>query len=272
MKIQVGSIEYYVEIYGEGQPFLLLHGFTGSTTTWFPFVEKWKEQYQLILIDIIGHGKTDSPKEIQLYKMEEVVLQIKSIVDYLQIENFHLLGYSMGGRLALAYALQYPNTVKKLVLESASPGLKTEKERYNRRIQDEGLGEFIQEKGIEVFVDKWENIPLFKSQLLLDRNQKRKLRNQRLKNSKEGLANSLVGMGTGSQSSYWDRLQEMPMDVLCITGELDTKFCFIAKEMIKDKHSWNWIAVPNAGHAIHVEKPEIFDTIVSGFLSKDKRN
>lgn len=91
---------------------------------------------------------------------------------------------------------------------------------------------------------------------------------QRLKNSKIGLANSLIGMGTGAQPSWWDELEKLPHEVLLITGSLDQKFCEIAKMMKIKIKNCRWINVEGCGHAIHVEKPEKFGTIVSGFLSQ----
>ena len=67
----------------------------------------------------------------------------------------------MGGRIALAYTIKYPERVTSLILESASPGLKTEQERIERREADELLAKKINSEGIPSFVEFWENIPLF---------------------------------------------------------------------------------------------------------------
>lgn len=266
MYIQIKNVNYYITINGEGEPLLLLHGFTGDSGTWLPFIPFWKKNYKVITVDIIGHGKTDSPEDVAKFSMRESVDHLKAIIDSLHIAPVHLLGYSMGGRLALAYVNEYPETVKKLILESASPGLKTEMERQQRRIQDEKLGDSILEQGIINFVDKWEKIPLFKSQDRLDSTVKEAIRNQRLANNPIGLANSLKGMGTGAQSSYWSQISKLSIDTLLITGELDRKFDQIAEEMVKSNKKMRHLNVNDAGHAIHVEKPEIFGTIVMEFL------
>ena len=86
---------------------------------------------------------------------------MKQLLDLLKIEKTDILGYSMGGRLALSFAILYPVFVRKLILESSSPGLITEQERANRRMQDRKLCDLIQKNGIEKFVEYWENIPLF---------------------------------------------------------------------------------------------------------------
>ncbi len=266
MIIEIENVNYHVTIDGEGEALLLLHGFTGDSGTWHPFIPLWKKDYKVITVDIIGHGKTDSPKELEKYTMKESVKHLKDVIDYLHIAPVHLLGYSMGGRLALAYCMEYPETVKKLILESASPGLRTEMERRQRRIQDDNLGDSILEHGIINFVNKWEKIPLFKSQDRLDLANKQAIRNQRLANNPIGLANSLRGMGTGAQSSYWSQISKLQVETLLITGELDRKFFQIAEEMVEINKKMRHLNVNDAGHAIHVEKPEIFGTIVMEFL------
>ncbi|MER2059082.1 MAG: 2-succinyl-6-hydroxy-2,4-cyclohexadiene-1-carboxylate synthase [Niallia sp.] len=266
MYIQIKNVNYHITINGEGEPLLLLHGFTGDSGTWLPFIPVWKKNYKVITVDIVGHGKTDSPEDVADFSMKESMDHLKEIIDSLRISPVHLLGYSMGGRLALAYCIEYPETVKKLILESASPGLKTEEEQRQRRIQDEKLGDSILEQGIINFVDKWEKIPLFKSQERLDSTVKQTIRNQRLANNPIGLAYSLKGMGTGAQSSYWSQISKIKTDTLLLTGELDPKFNQIAEEMVKSNKKMRHLNVNDAGHAIHVEKPEIFGTIVMEFL------
>lgn len=267
MNIIVDEVTYHVEIYGQGEPLVLLHGFTGDSSTWHSFIPVWKETYQLILIDIIGHGKTDSSMDVCKYNILTVANHIKEILVQLKVNAAHILGYSMGGRLALTFAIRYPDFVRKLILESVSPGLATEQERKERRIQDEKLGKSILEEGIENFVGKWENIPLFRSQQYLPTFIKDNLRKQRLQNNPLGLKFSLLGMGTGQQPSYWENLHKLTSDTLLITGELDMKFCEIAKQMTEYNHKIQWLKIKEAGHAIHVEKSEIFGTIVKEFLS-----
>ena len=265
MKCDINGISYNVEQEGEGFPLVMLHGFTGDCRTWQPFYTQWSKKYKLIAIDIVGHGKTDSPGNIERYDMLSVSHDLKKILDQLEIKKADVLGYSMGGRLALSFAVQYPESLRKLILESSSPGLATEEERGSRRTQDEKLASFIQENGIEKFVQYWENIPLFSTQKNLPLQKQVAVKKQRLQNSVIGLSNSLIGMGTGAQPSWWQDLPDIKAETLLITGELDQKFCSIAERMKKKLNNVTWIKVENCGHAIHVENPEKFGTIVNEF-------
>ncbi|QOR65983.1 2-succinyl-6-hydroxy-2,4-cyclohexadiene-1-carboxylate synthase [Cytobacillus suaedae] len=266
MKIVVSNITYYVEIRGKGSPLLFLHGFTGSSQNWMPIVSMLEDSYQCILIDILGHGRTDSPPDSSLYDIERVSSDINSILEELLIEKITLIGYSMGGRLALAMAVNYPQRIEKLILESSSPGLQLESERKIRTKNDEKLANDISQNGIKWFVDYWEQIPLFETQHSLSTETKKAIRHQRLNNNKTGLVNSLIGMGTGSQPSYWDRLNQLEIPVLLICGEIDQKFCEIAKQMSKKLPNAKVEKITGVGHAIHVEHPKFFGKIVSEFL------
>lgn len=268
MEYNINGICYHVDLSGNGFPLLLLHGFTGDHSTWTPFKELWGKHSRLVSIDIIGHGKTDAPKEIQRYEMMSFVDDLFLIMEKLKIEKADILGYSMGGRVALSFVNKYPKKIRKLILESSSPGLKTKEERKSRIEHDNQLARFIEEKGIEAFVNYWENIPLFHTQKRLPSSVQNQIRKQRLQNRVIGLVNSLKGMGTGMQPSWWEDLHQVTNETLLLTGALDQKFCRINKEMAKKLPNVRHEIINNAGHAIHVEQPELFGTIISGFLSK----
>jgi 2-succinyl-6-hydroxy-2,4-cyclohexadiene-1-carboxylate synthase len=265
MNIVVNGVSYYVEVYGQGEPLLLLHGFTGSVETWKPFVSRWP-RWQLVMVDIIGHGLTDSPDDVKRYEIECVAADLDAVLQHLGIKTTNVLGYSMGGRLALTFAILYPHRVKKLILESSSPGLKTVEERIERIKSDEALAMEIERYGVKRFIEKWENIPLFASQKRLPEKVQARIRAERLRNNEKGLANSLRGMGTGRQPSWWKRLPELTMPTLLICGELDEKFCRIASEMAQLIPNSYISKISDSGHAIHVEQTEIFAKIVDEFI------
>ena len=252
----------------EKETIVLLHGFTGSVVTWENVARRIPSHYRLIAVDLIGHGLSDTPADVGLYSMEEQVEVLHELFNELQLSNFTLLGYSLGGRVALSYVAKYPDEIKHLILESASPGLKTEQERQARRNSDEKLANEILQNGLQSFVDKWENIPLFESQKKLPEEVQKKIREERLSQTEIGLANSLRGMGTGAQNSLWTSLSNISVPVTLITGSIDEKFCRIAEEMMNLLPNANHVEIREVGHAIHVENPTLFATIVKDVLNK----
>jgi 2-succinyl-6-hydroxy-2,4-cyclohexadiene-1-carboxylate synthase len=267
MKTMINGVRFNVEKCGDGFPLLLLHGFTGAASTWKPFCPIWGKHSLLVMVDMIGHGLTDSPEMADRYDVLRAANDLKVLLDEMGSEKTDLLGYSMGGRVAITFASLYPDMVRKLVLESTTPGLKSESEKNARIQQDYNLASKIEEGGLENFIDYWESIPLFQSQLNLPADVREQIRSQRLQNNPVGLANSLRGMGTGAQPSWWDKLHRFDFETLLVTGTMDSKFCNLAEEMSSKLPNARHLSIKECGHAIHVEEPEKFGTIVSEFLS-----
>lgn len=245
-----------------------LHGFTGSSDDWLEIASRIKQQgYPAQRISIIGHGQTSSGswEHLRDYNMEQVALRINIMTP----ARYHLVGYSMGGRLALYIATHYPDMVQSLTLVSASPGLKTEAERLARQASDNALADKIEANGIEWFVDFWENLSLWDTQ---SPELKANLRAKRLQNSPIGLANSLRGMGTGVMPSLWDELSNLPMPVHLIVGEHDHKFVAINQEMHTLIPHSQLTIIDNAGHACHLEKPRQVTNILLKFLQTQTPN
>lgn len=267
-KLNIRGIQVNVEIWNEDQKetLVLLHGFTGTTATWQKVIEYLPKTIKIVAIDLIGHGQTEAPEDVNRYLMIEQVKDLEDIFSQLGLDCFTLLGYSMGGRVALSYAARFPKRINCLILESSSPGLATEEEQASRRKSDEKLADEIEEKGIEWFVNYWEDIPLFATHKKLSEDVQREIREERLSQSVVGLANSLRGMGTGAQQSVWKKLIRLSFPVILITGELDKKFNQIAEQMMVHLQKSEHIIVPGVGHSIHVENPEQFATIVKEVL------
>lgn len=245
---------------------VFLHGFTGSTKTWDSVVQSFEGEYRIFLVDLIGHGLTDAPYSVQRYSMEEQIELLHDFFEARRIPLFTLIGYSMGGRVALGYTMKYPEMVEQLILESSSPGLSTIEERIARKKSDHALADRIEKNGLKDFIDYWESIPLFESQKRLPIPTQKAIQSERLEQREIGLANSLRGMGTGQQPSYWEELHNYTKPVLLITGELDKKFEKKAEFMENRFPCCEKIIVENVGHAIHVENPKSFATIIEEHL------
>ncbi|KIL22027.1 2-succinyl-6-hydroxy-2,4-cyclohexadiene-1-carboxylate synthase [Bacillus safensis] len=244
---------------------LCLHGFTGSAASW-TFLNAYLENTRLIQVSLLGHGRTDSPESVRRYAMSQQLADLVEILNQLKLHKVNILGYSMGGRIALSFAARYPDRVNKLILESTSPGLRTFKERMARLKHDHQLAQKIRHEGLVKFVDFWESIPLFASQKTLSAERQTELREGRLKANPLGLARSLEGIGTGSQPSVWKALKHIHLPALFICGTLDEKFCHIGKRMQQELKGSQFILAEHAGHTVHVEQPHFFGKIVSEFI------
>ena len=169
-------------------------------------------------------------------------------------ERFVLVGYSMGGRIALAVALAHVERVEALVLVGTTPGIADPVEREARAREDVALAEEIESSTIEAFAERWGRNPLFKGQApqVAER-----AREDRLRNHSEGLAAALRGVGQGACEPVWGRLGELRMPVLLIVGERDGRYRKLAERMAVAIPSAELLIVPATGHAVHLEAPEI---------------
>lgn len=262
MRMKVNGMTYRVELEGEGPPLLLLHGFTGNLSTWDSYMANLKQKYKVIRIDHIGHGQTDAPDDVERYSMGHAVQDILNLFDQLGVEHAHVIGYSLGGRVALSLAVHAPERIQTLLLAGSSPGLATTEERDSRIKQDEELAAFIETEGVQAFVDRWEEDPMFASQKNLPADVRDRLRMQRLQNRATGLKNSLRGMGNGIQPPLWDCLEGLSIPTLLVVGEWDEKLVRLNKQMHERLPISKLEIVAESGHAIHLDQPEAFEQIM----------
>jgi 2-succinyl-6-hydroxy-2,4-cyclohexadiene-1-carboxylate synthase len=266
--IPVNGINLNVEVSGDGPSLLMLHGFTGDSSTWDAFVDNPDlAAYKLVRIDVIGHGKSDSPADTERYSMKHAVEDILAVADHLGIDRFALLGYSMGGRLALHVALAARDRLWGLVLESASPGIPDLEAREKRRVDDERLADSIDRNGIEIFIDRWQDQPLFASQKNLPEEVQARQRATRVAQSPIGLGNSLRGMGAGTQEFLLPLLPDLKVPALFQAGGLDSRYVILGEAMQKQMQDSTLQVIEGAGHAAHLEQPEEFLRGVTVFLA-----
>ncbi len=254
---------YHVEVHGDGDPLLLLHGFSGAASNWVAIVEELARDFQLIVIDLLGHGASDAPPDTPSYRMESVAADIIDLLGELGLEKTNLLGYSMGGRLALFLALRYAEQITSLILESASPGLADKRAQAQRRQLDHDLADEIEARGIPWFVDYWEGLPLWASQ---SDEQIEGQRSQRMANNPLGLANCLRAMGTGAQPNLWGALASLTLPTCLVVGERDAKFRQINQAMRAAMPKARMSIIPAAGHNCHLENSAAFCRELRSFI------
>lgn len=248
----------------EEQPkIIFLHGFIGNCQDFKSVISRLSQNYCCLAVDLPGHGKTRVTGDETGYNMSNTARALIALLDKLQIDKCYLFGYSMGGRLALYMTLYFPERFEKVVLESASPGLRTEKERSHRRQADLELSQKLENSKIEEFLLEWYDRPLFQS--LKNSPKFDRLLESRLENNPIELAKSLRNMGTGNQPSLWEKLAENQIPILLLVGEYDDKFKKINTEMAELCPSATLKIVPNVGHNIHFENAENFAAIVRDF-------
>jgi 2-succinyl-6-hydroxy-2,4-cyclohexadiene-1-carboxylate synthase len=252
---------------------VLLHGFLGTRKDWRPIVEELVPEYRCISVDLPGHGGSFVKDPARGFTFDAFCDVLNARLDELKVDQMALLGYSMGGRMALYYALRHPDRIRQLVLESASPGLKTLEERQRRRQSDiqlaaqlDRIAETEGDRLPRSFLLEWYAQPLF---LTLKRHPEtlERLLQRREQNQPVRLARSLRGLGTGMQPSLWERLPELAAPTLLIVGEEDRKFRQIAEQMQELSPRIALEVLGSCGHNVHLENLAGYTTVLKSFLA-----
>jgi 2-succinyl-6-hydroxy-2,4-cyclohexadiene-1-carboxylate synthase len=243
---------------------VLLHGFTGSSASWGAQLLDGLSGAGLtpVLLDLPGHGAEAGVTDPARFTLESTLRRIGEAGAW----PADIIGYSMGGRIALHFAAAFPERVRRLVLESSSPGLELETERAARRAADAGLAERLLSGGIEWFVEHWEAQPLFESRARLDRSILARQRELRLQNDPASLAAALDWLGTGRLPSLWHCLHEIATPTLLLVGARDERFVAVAERMARAMPDARLVVVPGVGHSVHLEAPAAWLEAVLAFL------
>lgn len=245
---------------------LLVHGFTGSSDSWGERIIDGLSGAGLppVLVDLPGHGREATRDDAPPPTLDVSLQAIADAGDW----PTDLVGYSMGARVALHFAVTHPGRLRRLVLESGSPGLADASERAARRRTDEALAARIVEEGIERFVAHWEAQPMFETQRRLSPEARARHREIRTRNEPRSLAAALTALGTGQLPSLWDDLAGIATPTLLLVGSLDRRFVGIAERMAATIPDACLVVVPDAGHTVHLERPAAWLEAVTDFLSR----
>lgn len=273
MKIEINGITVNIvlqsfEIPQNKTPIIFLHGFTGSAKDWEFAMQNINNGYFPIAIDLPGHGETEATDDINDYTNDSINSLISIVIEKLQLPKVVLLGYSMGGRAALSFAVQHSSKIKALILESSTAGIENSDERKTRLLNDTKLADKIEKNGVEEFIKYWMELPLFESLKSVPIAEYQNIIQRKLSNNEKELANSLKGFSTGKMKSLWNELSKLNFPVLLITGSKDNKYKLIASKMTSLLPQSEHKIATNAGHNVHLEKPKEFIKLVNNFLEK----
>ena len=117
------------------------------------------DRHRTLSVDLVGHGRSAAPRDAAAYSMAACVGQLASVLEELDVHDAHLIGYSMGGRVALAFCVAHPARVASALLVGASAGFRDPQQRMDRARDDEALAERIEREGVEAFVEFWLSQP-----------------------------------------------------------------------------------------------------------------
>lgn len=238
---------------------IFLHGFLGSANDWSELIEQLPD-YDCIAFDLPGHGDA---QEQRLNRMIDFPHWLNQQLQQRDISNYHLLGYSLGGRLALQFAATQPTGLQSLLLENAHPGLSSTDERKARATADARWARLFYREPLADVLSDWYQQPVFAD---LNPTERTQLIAERSQNSAAQLAHMLCCCSLAKQADLQPWLQDTPLPVLYLCGEQDLKFQAIAAQLATHCTSVTQ-KILAGGHNLHRANPEFMAAAIRQWLT-----
>jgi len=249
-----------------GNYVVFLHGFCGSHVSFSHIYDAIPTDWNIVAPDLVGHGDTESPAELLRYETEHQAADLREILLHFNVKQPIIAGYSMGGRLALQFAIRHLNSVRGLFLESTTAGIKDSTEAINRVEADKAMARLIIDN-FEEFLDTWNNKNVFRSDVVPEKKLENRMINIRKKQNPGGLAHSLLGFGTGFMPPVHKYLKLIKCPVCVLAGESDEKFIKEGLELHEKLNLSEYYTIEKSGHRIHLENPDLYLQKLSAFLA-----
>ncbi len=251
-----------------GAPVLFLHGWLGHRGDWNKVVSALPEGRSWISVDLPGHGENMDGDALP--EFPDVLTGLERLRVSLGLSQWHVAGYSMGGRLALAVAQVFPEHIASLTLIAASPGVEGAEARQSRRSQDFAWANRFREQPGRDTVTAWYEQPVFAS-LARRPDLLATLIEQRSAACSPLTADALVLWGQGMMPAQWGRLEQLRVPVCHISGSLDPSYVAVGERMAERNGSIERRIIADAGHTVHLERPLELGHSIGQFLSSVER-
>lgn len=244
-----------------GRPIVYLHGFMGEGREFEAIHARDFSHRPAYFLDLPGHGDSDLPKIAGRALFEACASALDAL---LPPEPVNMVAYSMGGRVALYFALNHPQAIHHLVLESASPGLEGPEARRKRLEWDRAHSQRLNEVGLSAFLRDWYDLPLFQS--LKAHPEFEAMRTRRGRQDGPSMSRVLLNFSPGMMPNLWPKLPRLAMPTLYLAGALDEKYRKIGADFCAKTPSTRLQILPGVGHNQHFEDPKAFGDALRAFL------
>ncbi len=246
-------------------PLLLIHGFTASSASFLSNIRGLRQHFTVVTTDLLGHGLSEAPEDPALYTPEATVARLSALIDHLGHNDVLLCGHSLGGAVALRFALDVPHKVAGLVVINSNSAAGTPEWRENvqpgllamaARVREEGTG-FL--KGSRLYPASSSRLPADARELLTADFESL---------TPAGVAGTAESLVAGVNA--WERLPELAVPTLIVIGDRDADFVASAPEFLErlPARQTRWVTLEGAGHAANLESPEEFNAALVGFAEE----
>jgi pimeloyl-ACP methyl ester carboxylesterase len=265
-EVQVNNIQLYYETSGEGIPIIFVHEFAGDCSSWEVQMRFFSRRYRVVAYNARGYPPSSVPEDPSSYSQDFAVTDLTGIIDALGLAPCHVIGLSMGAYAALHLGLHNPKIVRSIVLAGCGYGSDPET-RKSFQLDSQQIANLIETDGIEEFVKTYSTGPTRIQLKKKNQREYEKFKRNLLTRSPKGLANTLRGVQAARPSIYdLDGLDTMKLPILILAGDEDWP-CLNPNLFLKKKIQTAAMSIlPNSGHTLNLEEPELFNKLVQDFL------
>ncbi len=264
-RARVGEIDLYYEMMGTGPPLVLVHGFACGIRSWDPQLRALSRSHRVIAYDVRGHGLSEAPRDASAYSQSISVADLHALLGHLRIRRAAVGGLSMGGNIALNFALAHPRMVTALIVADTGSGSDGTADWVGAV---HGLAETLEQRGMEAFADAASALALFGHYVSQGPEAERFIRSCLMTHRAHGLAHTVREVLAKRPTIYSleAELRALRVPTLLIVGEHDDP-CrkvhdFMARTIPRAKH----VIIPGVGHLTNLEAPAAFNAAVRRFL------
>ena len=261
-QIKIRGAQFFYEELGpkKEETILMIHGHPFDHTMWQYQYEILKG-YHILIPDLRGYGKSDY--KFEKIFIEEQALDLRLMLDELEINNVHLIGLSMGGQIIVEFLRLFPEKVKSLIMCASSPTAENE-QSYKKRME---LAERIRKIGMKEY--SIEDIHKYLHPQTIEA--KNEVYNHLLAMMQNTPTEGAIAShkGRSERRDNFKYLREIKVPSLVIAGEQDFFFPVVQiKEVASQIKKSEFRIIPDTGHLPNMEKPKVFNSIISDFYRK----
>jgi pimeloyl-ACP methyl ester carboxylesterase len=269
----VNGIHLYYEITGSGYPLIFCHEFAGDCRSWEPQVRYFARRYQVITYNARGYPPSDVPDDVNVYSQRQAVEDIVGLMRYLQLDQAHLVGLSMGGYAVLHFGLIYPAMARSLVVGGCGYG-STAGDREKFRQDVEQTAQRIERDGMQAMAGFYSRGPTRVQFEAKDPRGWREFADQLAEHSAVGSALTFRGVQAQRPSVFELEapMRRLQVPTLIITGDEDEPCLEPALFMKRCMPAAGLVVLPKSGHTINLEEPDAFNRAVDDFLTAVEAN
>lgn len=259
------GVELYYEVHGAGGPLVLVHEFAGCAKSWAPQLDAFAREFRVVVYDCRGYPPSTVPADVADYSQERSVEDLRRLLDHLAIERPLLGGFSMGGGIALSFALAHPERVRALVLAGTGTG-----SGDKRQFQEEfgAIADRFEREGVRRVAEDYLRGPTRIQLLRKNPAMWKKFYADFVELSATGLANTLRGVQLRRPSVYElePRLRALRVPTLVIVGDEDAPALDASRFLAATIPGAVLEVLTGTGHTLNLESPSRFNASVLSFL------